>query len=36
MSMGVVMACYHGVLGHRAAEDRLKEAGSYLVMESDI
>ena len=34
--MGVVMAFYHGVLSHKAAKDRLKEAGSYLVRESDI
>ena len=37
MSMGVVMESYQGILSHKAAKDRLKEAGSYLVVrESDI
>ena len=30
------MAFYHGVLSHKAAQYRLKEAGFHLVRESDI
>ena len=38
MSVGVVAACYKGIMGHKAAEQRLREvgAGSYLTRESDI
>ncbi len=38
MSVGVVGACYQGAMGHKAAEERLKEVevGSYLTRESDI
>ena len=38
MSVGVVEACYQGIMGHKAAEERLREVGadSYLTRESDI
>ena len=37
-SVGVVAACYQGIMGHKTAEERLREvgAGSYLTRESDI
>ena len=37
-SVGVVAACYQGIMGHKAAEERLREvgAGSYCTRESDI
>ena len=38
MSVGVVAACYQGIMGHKATEERLREvgAGSYCTRESDI